>query len=63
MKILSSYKSSLSIKVATVAVLLSLVPNFQKHLVMVWFCFVLTEPENHFSKILQHFSEILFQIS
>jgi hypothetical protein len=26
----------------------------------VWFCFVPTEPENHFSKILQHFSEIFF---
>jgi hypothetical protein len=25
-----------------------------------WFCFVSTEPENHFSKILQLFSEIFF---
>jgi hypothetical protein len=39
---------------------LGLVPNFEKHLVMVWFCFVPTEPENHFSKILQLFSEIFF---
>ncbi len=28
----------------------------------VWFWFVPTEPENHFSKVLQLFSEIFFQI-
>ncbi len=29
--------------------------------VSVWFCFVPTEPKNHFSKILQLFSEIFFK--
>ncbi len=27
---------------------------------LVWFCFLSTEPENYFSKILRHFSEIFF---
>jgi hypothetical protein len=49
---------------------LGLVSNFEKNLVMVWFwfcdnlsvwfCFVPTEPENHFSKILQLFSKFFF---
>jgi hypothetical protein len=26
----------------------------------VWFCFVPTEPENHFSRVLQFFSEVFF---
>jgi hypothetical protein len=54
-------EDSVSSKVATVAVLLGLVPNFEKYFAMVWFCFGPTETENHFSKILPLFSDFFFK--